>query len=832
MDFLEQAKTLYRKRHIHAGALSPNDQANLALSITKLVRSSLTQQGGESSFQYLPFLSVIRDTVAGSCFQGPCAASAFSQLERYLLLLLAQPWKREFWRLKTYGGFFCTKVKAHLHNPEEILQLVGYMREEETSSSSCLVLDHPPDFQIVLNVAFDCQVAMEECLYIGEYYDKMKVVGLTLSDAMEVLLSGSSSTDPVLPPFPIAVLKSNNNNVGGAGMVSDPRKGAPRDVMQPFSAAGRIVTAGSNLVHQVAGGVPALAHPGAPGLPPRPAPGYNPMHHQQSYPYAASQQRVGLGVKTEVPGGAVVGGGGGFLHTPGPGSRGGYASSAGAQSSGYGSGLSSSITSSAYGAPSVFLGSSSAGYPNNASSVLHPHHHHHSPALLYNNNNYPFPAQTLNCGGGDQVDSPPAMTHPPPPPPPPPPVPPCVSPRHYRQLPLPPRSPADFPYMDDDDLAARVIPEATHEQHLQESYLSVEGGGGGGGGGSVGPEVVRRDCGVVGVKDGGVGLLFDPWDPMAKEVRLGVAVSAGGGGGHSSSSMVHRPCSQKPSSLLSDNVRYPSAPSQPATAVMSFSMSLSSASAMDDPRQKAANRPYPLLTALGTAVVPGSGENHASNSPASLHDGSAQRFGEVPPAYYPPDSSRVPIQHYTDAAPPPVPQSKKPPTFAQMVTAPGRASDSRASLLARQAQGSSTATFASQEKGQQSRLGVSSGRGRSGSSSEVILREKVQMKAGPVRGSSLVTPGGRGSDQGFTRQSSQSMDLGMLKWRCRTCTMENSAVESICSACSKSRNAPDLQFSMAGESKRVCPACTFENQPGCSACEVCSTALLDVHTYV
>lgn len=108
MDHLEHAKKLYRKCHDHADVISADDLAMLSVSITKLIRTCLTQQGGVTSFKYSPFIHVIKKTVGSNRFQSDRAAMAFTTLEKYLLLLVAQPWKREFWLLKVsvWGKIF------------------------------------------------------------------------------------------------------------------------------------------------------------------------------------------------------------------------------------------------------------------------------------------------------------------------------------------------------------------------------------------------------------------------------------------------------------------------------------------------------------------------------------------------------------------------------------------------------------------------------------------------------------------------------------------------------------------------------------------------------
>lgn len=112
--------------------------------------------------------------------------------------------------LQLYGGYFCTRVKAHLENPERILSIVGYsLGKSESGGNYCLVLANPPDRELLLTVAFDCLVASAECRYIGERYDKMKCLNFSLFDIMNFLLfedpshpisSSSALLSPAAPP--------------------------------------------------------------------------------------------------------------------------------------------------------------------------------------------------------------------------------------------------------------------------------------------------------------------------------------------------------------------------------------------------------------------------------------------------------------------------------------------------------------------------------------------------------------------------------------------------------------------------------------------------------
>jgi hypothetical protein len=231
------------------------------------------------------------------------------------------------------------------------------------------------------------------------------------------------------------------------------------------------------------------------------------------------------------------------------------------------------------------------------------------------------------------------------------------------------------------------------------------------------------------------------------------------------------------------------------------------------------------------------------------------------PVYYPPVSVDVPFQHYSTANTATAAavqgivaqqqqqrlqqqQQQQQPNFAQMVSSSRTSDPATAALLARQASSNASPELnvnnydrqkAEMEKLQrlqkEKNMTASS---TSSSSSEVVMREKV-LKISNQRASSLKTPSSPSSASPvtYTRQSSRSMDLTSLKWRCRTCTMENGATDKICSACSRSRDAPEVEYPTAGESKRCCPTCTFENPPSNTSCELCMCILpQDVHTYV
>lgn len=134
---LQQALVLYRKSHDHKHVLSDQDQKALEHSIARLTQDSLKQQTGMASFTHpSAFADVIRRTVETGKFQGERAASAFSTLERYVLLLLGQPWKREFRTLKVM-----TDSSPHTHTLPQplypsVLKLLFLFARKKTTARS------------------------------------------------------------------------------------------------------------------------------------------------------------------------------------------------------------------------------------------------------------------------------------------------------------------------------------------------------------------------------------------------------------------------------------------------------------------------------------------------------------------------------------------------------------------------------------------------------------------------------------------------------------------------------------------------------------------------
>lgn len=155
---------------------------------------------------------------------------------------VSQSMSHFFVGVQTYGGFFCSKVKASLERPEDLLELVGFTRLDDPLDGHCLQLQEAPNTEVVLNVAFDCQVAAAECIYIGDYYEKMRIVGMTLKDAIKVVLAGGDElVHPTTGALPVK---------GGGGWIVGVGGGASSGYLRNgVAGGGRSVVGGGGTTH-------------------------------------------------------------------------------------------------------------------------------------------------------------------------------------------------------------------------------------------------------------------------------------------------------------------------------------------------------------------------------------------------------------------------------------------------------------------------------------------------------------------------------------------------------------------------------------------------------
>lgn len=895
MDVLEQAGFLYRKLHDHAHVLTDEDQASLNLSISRLIRTCLVQLGGAASFRHTTFGTVIRRTVGQGRFQGDRAAAGFQNLEKYLLLLVEQPWKREFWLLKTYGGFFCTKVKAHLECPEQILHIVGYLKPEGApgADDTTLILENCPDPEQALSVAFDCQVAAIVCRQIGEYHEKMKCVNLDLSEAMNVILSGGPNDSGAVssPAAPLACAVQSTMNVGrdlltngreaiNAGYVKLGATSASygNHGVTPVSYSNPTVVNYSKdvtyrYVNQAVGGLSERQNAGlssascrqtitaAGGMgvvsDVRPPPVMLMNHGQMTrlegrrdYVTATPpltdlsdshlmRSNVGVGNPASRP--PTIASTGvdttesGRLAPKFP-SR--FPSSAYAPSSGYGSAPASSVSaaSSAYAA--------SSGY-GSASQTSQQYAHTGYTAGTNIGHVTNAPGRPL-----DHVD----YTHVPND---------GAGGRHLRPNILHnAANPPAFPFIDEESPVelATPFPEATHDEHVLESIKNFStphtSSQNQHPAKSVPAVVSDRRTAPVQQQAGTVeGVPYDDWNWFHRQQGMQAGPSdyntvVGAGSSRQTSQTAVGP--QTAPHYL-DRVRQAAQPATAVTAMLTDEALMGMkrhVSPLDNRLQRAAGSgDYPLSEgrqATGAPLQPVSRDKRGDAGMPGVYnladDGTASQVGYGDPAksqtvFHPPSNdSRFQRHSATTVVARTLTRPNNTSTFVDMSAAGGKAMGPSA-LLARQAN-SGGPVFNNLDKvhtvGKALNVRSCPQTNPGGSNSAVIMREKV---GGSHRASSLVSAGTRQnnltSDLSDSRHGSRSMDLGSMKWRCRACTMENSSANTICLACSKSRDVPEMEAPTAGESKRVCPRCTLENAPGRKDCEACGTPLPDeVHTFV
>ncbi|XP_046356525.1 uncharacterized protein LOC124135299 [Haliotis rufescens] len=180
MEGKDQARVLYIKSFNNETALGSQTMGQVSKSVKKLVRDSLSRIERKCRFEYQEFWAVIEKTAERGKLIPDKAAEAFKNLEKYFILLYKMPWKREFRKLKTYCGFFQSKIRSHLEDPESIICLVGF----QPDTANTLVLKGEPDLQLIIAVAFECVVATVECEMLSEFHRKMKEGGANVSDVV------------------------------------------------------------------------------------------------------------------------------------------------------------------------------------------------------------------------------------------------------------------------------------------------------------------------------------------------------------------------------------------------------------------------------------------------------------------------------------------------------------------------------------------------------------------------------------------------------------------------------------------------------------------------
>ncbi|BFZ12737.1 hypothetical protein BsWGS_15775 [Bradybaena similaris] len=117
---------------------------------------------------------------------------AFQSLEKYFLLIVQQPWKKEFREIKMYGGFYRSKIKALIHDCEHIFERAGYM----VLPDKCTMMYRGQmDQTFLLILAFDCRLSQIQCKAMAEHYGKMISSSVSLGDYISIIFSDEYTED-------------------------------------------------------------------------------------------------------------------------------------------------------------------------------------------------------------------------------------------------------------------------------------------------------------------------------------------------------------------------------------------------------------------------------------------------------------------------------------------------------------------------------------------------------------------------------------------------------------------------------------------------------------
>ncbi|KAI8790689.1 hypothetical protein BgiMline_018244 [Biomphalaria glabrata] len=200
---ITKARGLYIKLHQHQAFLTDRDKENLTLDIRKFISISIKEiSSHEALYTNSVLLHMLKIAVALRSTDNDDLmpiARAFDSLEKYLLLLVEQPWKPEFRRIKTYGGFYRTKIKYVLPDCDTIFELAGY---HLFSEGSLMIFNGPIQKIKLLLLAFDCKVSSTLCTMIVEHYHRMKGLGLCLDDAVSNFMQNKNNDYPLVKSVP------------------------------------------------------------------------------------------------------------------------------------------------------------------------------------------------------------------------------------------------------------------------------------------------------------------------------------------------------------------------------------------------------------------------------------------------------------------------------------------------------------------------------------------------------------------------------------------------------------------------------------------------------
>ncbi|GFS04867.1 spermatogenesis-associated protein 2-like protein [Elysia marginata] len=195
MEALQQARLLYKQRYQQQGLAFLNDRHThqLEAKIQRLIEIAIKEVPSVILFQTPDYLNVFDRALKSHSKATPdlaTVAKAYESLEKYFLQLIEQPWKREFKRIKLYGGFYRTRIKSALPEPEFIFQQAGYSLQPD---KQVLKLESPVLSENILMLAFDSRLCREQCQIIAEHYEIVKGLSVSLDQAINDILYSDRS---------------------------------------------------------------------------------------------------------------------------------------------------------------------------------------------------------------------------------------------------------------------------------------------------------------------------------------------------------------------------------------------------------------------------------------------------------------------------------------------------------------------------------------------------------------------------------------------------------------------------------------------------------------
>lgn len=208
MDPIGKARKNYKEFRDRKSSWSECDQKDSELESSVKNSIYIAIKGAKLTSKLFYFVQIL--DVLTQALKKPAAnngdvqpvTKAFSNLELYFILLVEQPWKPEFKKLKMYGGFYRTKIKSVLPEPENIFKLAGY---DIDKNKTLLVLKRPIHRDTLLTLAFDCRMATSLCLNIEEHYKKLRSLDKSVGDAITDILKDPlfSTLSPKNRVFPL-----------------------------------------------------------------------------------------------------------------------------------------------------------------------------------------------------------------------------------------------------------------------------------------------------------------------------------------------------------------------------------------------------------------------------------------------------------------------------------------------------------------------------------------------------------------------------------------------------------------------------------------------------